>query len=118
LVNYENDTLDRVILKDPMKLDSVVRTLTSAILAFVLIQTMVILAIWGQTPAIRLRATEAVIATALLVIGFYFGGHVAQNTAALEERRQNRSSSASHAAAERSEASAIRSERAATNKEG
>lgn len=46
-----------------------------------------------------------------VVVGFYFGGHVAQNTAALEETRQVKATEASEASAVRSEASARRSER-------
>ena len=41
-----------------------------------------------------------------VVVGFYFGGHVAQNTAALEEARQMR-------ATDSAEASAVRAETAA-----
>jgi hypothetical protein len=39
-------------------------------------------------------------------VGFFFGGHVAQNTAALEEQRQVKATDAAEASALRSEAAA------------
>lgn len=93
----------------PQKFDSVVRTATAALLALTLVAAVTYIAIVGQ-PGDRLSAAQAVlVGWAGIVVGFYFGGHVAQNTAALEETRQIAATAASEASALRSEASAVRS---------
>ncbi len=96
------------IISSPQKFDSTVRTITASLLALGLVAAMIFLAITGTT---QTAAIEAVKAAGLIVVGFYFGGHVAQNTAALEEQRLMKTSDASEASAIRSEASAVRSER-------
>lgn len=94
----------------PQKLDSVVRTVTASLLAMVLIVGTFYLAVAGEGD-IKSAAAEAIKAAALIVVGFYFGGHVAQNTAAIEELRQRTATAAAEDSAVRSEASAVRSER-------
>jgi len=94
----------------PQKFDSVVRTATAALLALTLVAAVTYIAIAGH-PGDRLSAAQAVlVGWAGIVVGFYFGGHVAQNTAAVEEARQIAATAASEASAVRSEASATRRE--------
>lgn len=93
----------------PQKFDSVVRTATAALLALTLVAAVTWIAVNGR-PGDRLSAAQAVlVGWAGIVVGFYFGGHVAQNTAALEETRQVAATAASEASAARSEAAALRS---------
>lgn len=91
------------------RFDSIVRTMTAAFLALVLVIASCVVAILNQGDA--LGATGAsLFALTGTAVGFYFGGHVAQNTAAMEEARQFKATSDSEASAVRSEASAVRSE--------
>jgi hypothetical protein len=92
--------------KTPQKFDSVVRTATTAAVALILIGAVTYLAIVGHTGD-RLSGLQAVlVGWAGVVVGFYFGGHVAQNTAGLEEARQLKATDAAEASALRSEAAA------------
>jgi hypothetical protein len=93
-------------LARPQRVDEIVRTLTTATLALALVGAVILLAIRAGTND-RLSSLGAVlVGWAGVVVGFYFGGHVAQNTAALEEARQIAATSASEASAVRSEAAA------------
>lgn len=90
----------------PQRVDSVVRTITAALLALSLVGAVIYLSIVGHTGD-RLSGLQAVlVGWAGVVVGFYFGGHVAQNTAALEEARQVKATDAAEASAVRSEAAA------------
>ena len=94
----------------PQRLDSVTRTLTTSFLALSLVGAVIYLAVTID-PARGLSSLQAVlVGWAGVVVGFYFGGHVAQNTAALEEDRQIAATQAAEASAVRSEASAVRGE--------
>lgn len=96
----------------PQKVDSVVRTVTAATLALLMVGAVLYLAVTGDVGD-RLSGLQAVIVGwAGVVVGFYFGGHVAQNTAALEEARQVKATDASEASALRAEAAAPPSDRA------
>ncbi len=100
-------------MRGAQRIDSVVRTITAAALALLLVGATVALA-FGSRPTDRLSGIQAVlVGWAGVVVGFYFGGHVAQNTAAVEEARQAAATLASAASATRSEESARRSETAA-----
>ena len=88
----------------PQKLDSVVRSLTAALLACSLVGVVLYLALTVTEGLNGVQAT--LVGWAGVVVGFYFGGHVAQNTAALEEARQQTATAASEASALRSEAAA------------
>lgn len=90
----------------PQKADSVVRTVTTAALALALVGAVLYLSITGRAGD-RLSGLQAVlVGWAGVVVGFYFGGHVAQNTAALEEARQLKATDAAEASAVRAEAAA------------
>jgi hypothetical protein len=92
----------------PQKLDSVVRTITTALLALTLVGAVIYLAVTID-PTRGLSSLQAVlVGWAGVVVGFYFGGHVAQNTAALEEARQVKATDTAEASALRSEAAADR----------
>jgi uncharacterized membrane protein YfcA len=94
----------------PQKFDSFVRTSTTSMLALLLVGATVLLAFTGA-PDDRLSGLQAVlVGWAGVIVGFYFGGHVAQNTAGLEEARQLAATSASEASAVRSESAATKSE--------
>jgi uncharacterized YccA/Bax inhibitor family protein len=89
----------------PQRIDSVVRTMTAAILALLLVGACVSMVV--SNPNRPLGATGAALfALASTAVGFFFGGHVAQNTAALEEARLSKAAAASEASAVRSEAAA------------
>lgn len=96
------------LLSNPQKLDSVIRSITASVLALILVLGTIYLSIFGKG-TLSAASAEAVKAAALIVVGFYFGGHVAQNTAALEEARQMLATKESAESAIRSEASAVRS---------
>ena len=97
--------------RGPQRLDSVVRTITTSALALSLVGAIIYLSI-TLSPHRDLTSLQAVlVGWAGIVVGFYFGGHVAQNTAALEEARMIKAADISEASAVRSEASAVRSER-------
>lgn len=90
----------------PQRIDSLVRTITTATLALSLVGAVLYLSISGRGGD-NLSGLQAVlVGWAGVVVGFYFGGHVAQNTAALEEARQVQATTASEASAVRSEAAA------------
>lgn len=95
----------------PQRVDSVVRTITTSILAIILVASIAYEALTGAGGDSPTWAQAGVFGLASAVVGFYFGGHVAQNTAALEEARQVQATAAS-------EASALRSEAAAPPREG
>lgn len=96
--------------KDPQRADSVIRSLTASLLAFILISSMIYIAIFsGGT--VGHETSAAVRSAALIVVGFYFGGHVAQNTSQTAERRQIAANEAGQAHADRAEASARRAEK-------
>ncbi len=101
----------------PQKLDSVVRTITSSVLALSLVGCVIYLSVSVNAPSLS-PLQAGVFGWAGVVVGFYFGGHVAQNTAALEEARQVKATEASEASAVRSEASAGRSEASSTTNGG
>ena len=87
----------------PQRVDSLVRTFTTAALAVSLVGAVVYLAVSIRTD--NFTSLQAVlVGWAGVVVGFYFGGHVAQNTAALEEERQRQATTDSEASAVRSEA--------------
>lgn len=73
--------------KNPQRADSIIRSITASILAFILILSMIYIAIFS-TGEVGHDTVGAVRAAALVVVGFYFGGHVAQNTAQVAEQRQ------------------------------
>ena len=90
--------------KTPQKFDSVVRTFTASAIAIALVASVIYLAVAGDT-GIRLTPLQAVlIGWAGIVVGFYFGGHTAQNTQALEEDRLRAAMLTAEASALRSEA--------------
>jgi hypothetical protein len=94
----------------PQKVDSLVRTVTTSLIAVTLIVAVVYLAVTvREGPLTSLQA--GLFGWAGVVVGFYFGGHVAQNTAALEEARQIKATDAAEASALRSEAAAPRTQR-------
>ena len=94
----------------PQKLDSVVRSLTTSLLALSLVAAVIYLAVTSN--GVQLTPLQiALVAWAGIVVGFYFGGHVAQNTAALEEARLIKATDASEAPAIRSEAATQATER-------
>lgn len=97
------------ILKNPTKFDSFIRSITASLIALSLIAALLYIAITADGKPAEI-ARQALASAALVVIGFYFGGHVAQNTAAIEERRQQIATAASRDSASRSEESALRSE--------
>ena len=93
-------------LARPRRIDSLVRTFTAAVIAVGLVGTVIYLSVVNE-PGDRLTGLQAVVVGwAGVIVGFYFGGHVAQNTASLEEARQTRATEASEASAVRSEAAA------------
>ncbi len=98
-----------MIQATPQKFDSVVRTVTSSVLALSLVGCVIYLSVSVKQPSLS-PLQAGVFGWAGVVVGFYFGGHVAQNTAALEEARQIKATDASEASAVRSEESAVRSE--------
>ena len=75
-----------------------------------LVGSVVYLAVTVDTNGVISPLQAGLFGWAGVVVGFYFGGHVAQNTAAVEEERQVRATEASEASATRSEASAVRAE--------
>jgi hypothetical protein len=97
-----------------VRLDSVTRSLTAAAIAIALVGATIYLALVGHVGD-RLSGLQAVIVGWTgVIVGFYFGGHVAQNTSAQEEARQHAATTDSEASAVRSEASALRSEKGET----
>jgi hypothetical protein len=93
----------------PQKFDSIARTITTAIISIALVGAVIVEALTSRNHALT-PLDASLIGWAGTVVGFYLGGHVAQNTAGLEETRQQIATAAGEAAAIRSEDSAIRSE--------
>ena len=97
-------------LQRPQQFDSVARTVTASVLALVLVGCTCYLAVTARAGGDLTPIQAGVFGLASSIVGFYFGGHVAQNTAAVEEARQVQATRAGEASAVRSEASALRSE--------
>lgn len=94
----------------PQKFDSLIRTLTSSLLALGLVGALIARAVVGG--GMQPTYLDLVIVTlASSIVSFYMGGHVAQNTAAVEETRQRIATEAAESSAVRSEQSAVRSEK-------
>src|SRR5690348_11146038 len=91
----------------PQKFDSIVRTITTSVISLALV-TAVILETVLNNHASLTPLDASLVGWAGIVIGFYYGGHTAQNTAALEEQRLLRTADASEASAMRSELAADR----------
>ena len=102
----------------PQKFDSIARTITTAVISVILVLAVVIEALTSKHTSLS-PLDASLIGWAGTVVGFYLGGHVAQNTAGLEEARQKVATESSEASALRSEGSAERSEKASeTRKKG
>lgn len=96
----------------PQKLDSFVRTVTTSALALGLVGALIARAVTIGASATPGYLDLVIVTLASSIVSFYMGGHVAQNTAAVEETRQREATKSAQASADRSEASAVRADAA------
>jgi hypothetical protein len=102
----------------PQKFDSIARTATTSVISIGLVTAVIVEAINSRGAAQLTGLDAALIGWAGTVVGFYLGGHVAQNTAGLEEARLKSTAAESAASAVRSQLSAVASQVSADQSAG
>jgi len=101
---------DLVRSATPQKFDAVVRTLTTSLMSLGLVATLIarVLTYGNSTQPTYLDLVLVSLTSS--IVSFYVAGHVATNTASLEEERLRDATSQSEASALRSEAAAPKRE--------